>query len=260
MTISDFKKTVAIGEATRLRELYGVTHVQELDLADLALAMGIAIIEDQLDGADAWLIRKGAKGLIRVRQDIPEPGRKRFAVGHEIGHWVLHEKISQILACTSEELSETYRNSGPELEANYFSSELLMPEHLFTASISQTRPDAETIKELADRFMTTLTATAVRYMDVSRDYCALAVSRRGKLHWWRASAAFGTDLWLCSGSTLSSQTVAGGFFRGDALPKNPVQVTATAWADRCPDHAECFHEDVIPLPAYESALSLLWIE
>lgn len=260
MPISDFKKTIAIGEAARLRELYGVQQVTALNLDDLALAMGIAVIEDRLDGADAWLIRRGAKGLIRVRQEIPEVGRKRFAVGHEIGHWVLHEKISQFLACTTEDLAATYKNSDPELEANYFSSELLMPERLFAASITGIRPDAEAIKQLANEFQTTLTATAVRFVDVSHDYCALAVSRRGKLLWWRASNAFGSDLWLISGSTLSPQTATGAFFRGDALPTGPVEVAAGAWADRCPSHAEYFHEDVIPLPAYESTLSLLWLE
>ena len=92
---------------------------------------------------------KRCQGLIRVRQDIPEVGRKRFAVGHEIGHWILHEKISQFLACTTEDLAATYKNSDPELEANYFSSELLMPERLFAASIAGIRPDAEAIKQLA---------------------------------------------------------------------------------------------------------------
>ena len=260
MTLSDFQETVSAGEATRLRELYGLTEVKAIDLRDLALAMNIVVIEDRLDGADAWLLRKGNKGLIRVKKDIPEAGRKRFAVGHEIGHWILHEKISQFLACTSDDLSETYRNSDPELEASRFSSELLMPTSLFSTAMSGTRPTADTIKELANQFQTTLTATAVRYVDLSLDYCALAVSMRGKLRWWRASSAFGSELWLQAGSALSPRTVASTFFSGGRLPSGPVEVDAAAWAERAPHHADFFYEDVLALPTYESTLSLLWLD
>lgn len=75
------------------------------------MALGVLILEGPLDSADARLIRRGAHGLIRVKQDIPESGRKRFAIAHELGHWLLHRNLSQVLACTSEDMVAKYKAS-----------------------------------------------------------------------------------------------------------------------------------------------------
>src|SRR5262245_59118721 len=112
--------------AAKLWARYGFATPDDLVLEDLAFALGVVVLEGRLDSADARLIRRGQKGLIRVKEDIPEPGRKRFAVAHEIGHWELHQAVSQVLSCTSEDMVAQYKASPPEIEANYFAAELLM--------------------------------------------------------------------------------------------------------------------------------------
>ena len=32
------------------------------------------------------------------------PFRRRFAIAHELGHWFLHEKESQVFVCTAERM------------------------------------------------------------------------------------------------------------------------------------------------------------
>ena len=95
-------------EATRLWNLYGFETSADLVLEDLALAMGVVVLDGNLQAADAWLVRKGDKGIIRVRNTIPESGRRRFAVAHELGHWSLHKSLSQLLSCTSEDMLARY--------------------------------------------------------------------------------------------------------------------------------------------------------
>src|SRR5579884_4050918 len=124
-------KVLAHAEANGIWSLYGFSSPQDLVLEDLALAMGVLVMDGPLQGADARLLRKGTKGLIRVKDTIPESGRRRFAISHELGHWLLHKNVSQVLACTSEDMVAQYKASDPEIEANYFAAALLMPETLF---------------------------------------------------------------------------------------------------------------------------------
>jgi Zn-dependent peptidase ImmA (M78 family) len=186
------------GQANGIWTPYGLASPKDLVLEDLALAMGVLVIEDRLDGADARLLRRGSKGIIRVKATIPENGRKRFAVAHELGHWVLHESLSQIVACTSDDMLEQYKASVPEIEANYFASALSMPEFLFRPKIRGTRHSIDLIKALADEFGTSLTATFIRYVELADDYCAVVSSEGGRVRWWRARHCFTNGIRLHS--------------------------------------------------------------
>lgn len=253
-------KVLPAAEAARLWRLYGFAAPSDLVLEDLALALGVVVLEGRLDSADARLIRKGQQGLIRVKEDIPELGRKRFAIAHELGHWLLHKNVSQVLACTSEDMVAKYKASAPEVEANYFAAELLMPEKLFAPRIRKARPSLQLLKELATDFETTLTATAIRYVEVSDDYCAVVVSERGKVRWWRGSAVFEELCWIEPGSLLSRDCVAGAIFSGEAPPSGPQEVDASAWVEN-PGKLEddTLFEEAFLVERYGQIISLLWL-
>ena len=59
--------------------------------------LGAYVRERQLEGCEAKLVRKGSMGIICVNETIPEEGRKRFAIAHEIGHFILHPGTQLIL-------------------------------------------------------------------------------------------------------------------------------------------------------------------
>jgi hypothetical protein len=112
MTERKASKVIAAGAAAQIWKLYGFMSPSDLVLEDLALARGVIVIEDTLDRAEARLVRRGNQGLIRVNRNIPERGRKRFAMAHELGHWMLHEKESQISACTEQHMVLKYGSSA----------------------------------------------------------------------------------------------------------------------------------------------------
>ena len=64
----------------------------------------VLVREGALSGSEAYLIRKGNKGIIRVRKDIPEAGRKRFAIAHELGHWEMHSEETQLKFCSEDDI------------------------------------------------------------------------------------------------------------------------------------------------------------
>lgn len=227
----------------------------------MQVASPIAVLDDELDSCAARLIRKGNKGVIRLSTSIREPGRRRFALSHEVGHSLLHERISQLLACTEEDVQQNYKNSAAEIEASVFAANLLMPEHLFKPRCHGVFPERTLVEQLANEFMTSMTATAARAIELSDDYCLLVVSEKGRIKWWRASPAFeGKDLWVETRTELPHDSVAAGVLRGEPVPRRPEKLDLSAWLGEVPGvYSEMIVEDVIPLTQYGQVLSLLWL-
>jgi hypothetical protein len=247
---------IPAAKAAHIWRLYGFNSPSDLILEDLALAMGVIVVEGRLDSAEARLLRKGTRGLIRVRENVPEVGRKRFAIAHEIGHWLLHSASSQILACTSEDMVAKYKASAPEIEANYFAAELLMPEKLFAPLIRGVRPSTVLIKDLASQFTTTLTACATRVADLADDYFAVVFSERGRIRWWRGSKSFEEQFWIEAGTLLAQESLAARFFRDGTVPAGPHRINSLAWLEQAA-HVEVVFEEVIAMPNYGQVISLI---
>ena len=232
MKKSNYRITMAERKAEWLWRLYGLTKPEELILEDLAFARNVIVTEGVLDKMEARLLRRGDKGLIRVRKDIFYPGQKRFAIAHELGHWELHKKVSQFFACTSADLVASYKTSPQEGEANIFAAGLLMPSGLFLAHTKKKDFNFETISELTEIFNTSLTSTARRYAYLSNDYCAVVCSESEKIKWWRGSDDFESAFWISPRMQLSVNTVAGGLFKNKSRSVNSEEVDIDAWCDK----------------------------
>lgn len=61
------------------------------------------------------------------------PGRRRFTIGHELGHWVMHAPGAGGIFCRSQTVQPelpAFDVPPIEEEAQVFSAAMLMPEHL----------------------------------------------------------------------------------------------------------------------------------
>lgn len=84
---------------------------------------------------------KNASGFLLPEHKIifvnktESPGRKRFTIAHEIGHFVLKHNNTNIFEYSTNALQRNNLSSKgqdpQEIEANAFAAELLMPENLF---------------------------------------------------------------------------------------------------------------------------------
>lgn len=258
MKNNSFKDTVAEREAEWLWKLYGLTKPDELILEDIAFAQGIIVTEGPLEKMEARLVRMGNKGLIRISHDISNSGQKRFAIAHELGHWQLHEKISQFFACTSDDMVASYKTSAQEGEANIFAASLLMPSNLFVDQTNNKEFSFETIGNLAEYFTTSLTATAIRYVNLSDDYCAIVCSEAGKIRWWRGSDCFESKFWITPGTTLSKNTIAGSFFCNSHQSQGPEKIDIDAWCDKGSySESDTFIEESKYFERYDQVITLL---
>jgi Zn-dependent peptidase ImmA (M78 family) len=193
------------GVAFKLSREYGFAHPRDIRLEDIAMDRGALVIVGGITGCEGRLVRKGKKGIIRVSNTIPEVGRQRFAIAHELGHWELHDS-TQWFVCSAADLRD-YERSAIETEANTFASELLMPTRLVRHRCEKAIPRLQLIQALAEDFNVSLTAAAIRFIRESRHECVLVSSRSREILWWvRKTDRFG--VWFGSKQPIDQQSLA----------------------------------------------------
>lgn len=229
----------------------------EIHIRDIAMERGAFVKEKILEGSEARLLRNGNLGIITIDSRIQEEGRKRFAIAHELGHFELHTS-SQLIFCAEKDMYVWNDESKTqEIEANEFASSILMPKDIFKQHLQIGQPNIDAIKNLAIKFRTTLTATALRYVQLSLEPCAIVISKNLVIKWYRKSPSF--EFHVKVNEKLSPDTYAFDFYDGCDLPRTPKKVSASAWlAGELDDESEIF-EHSLALTNYNVVLSLLWI-
>ena len=96
------------------------------------------------------------------------PPRRRFTIGHELGHWVMHRSGQQALFCrrTSVDERAVVPARDIEEEASAFSAALLMPQWLFVREHARCDGD---VGELGRTFGTSAAATGRRVVALFGD-------------------------------------------------------------------------------------------
>lgn len=231
----------------------------DISIEDIAWVRGVLVIENGLRGAEARLVyTPGVEPvIIRVNATTREPGKKRFAIAHELGHLELKHNPGAVTECAEKHFLLWYKGQNEkEVEANVFAAELLMPEELFRARLEKTLPSIELIESLAADFRTTLTATAIRYIDLCEERCALVFSTDGKIVWIRRSSEF--RHWVEPKHALSPHTHASDFFSKGCVSEKMETVRLDAWVENASER-DTIKEQSRTLPFYNSVLTLLWI-
>jgi Zn-dependent peptidase ImmA (M78 family) len=252
-------ETRARAAAGRIVEELMIPDPENLDVCAIAYLRGVLVEESRLEGAQGRLVIRGDRAKVRVNSSIPEEGKKRFVVAHEIGHFELHRQETNLFTC-KDEYFDLWRNQNPaaEREANLFASELLMPKRMFTEAASGMEPDLDSVKLLTQRFGTSLTATGLRFLDCTVEPCAIVCSQNGLVQWWKGTNAFGRR--ISCGQRLSENTYALDFFKGGSLPAERQEVLANAWfPDSRLRQGATIQEHSLGMPNYGSVLTFLWI-
>ena len=181
-------------QASLITRHFGFFCPKEIVLEDIAYDQGIKVESRRLNRVEALLLRKGPKGIIYVSNHAPSLGRRRFAIAHELGHWYCHQNLSQAWLCTADDI-HGYRGSNTELEANAFAAELLMPKTMIAPRIVKRELGVALICNIAEEFETTLTATAIRIVEESKDDCCVLFSDGHSVRWCKKSST-ASDIWL----------------------------------------------------------------
>ena len=246
--------------AIELLQDVSVAEPGEIDLPLLAWRAGrLRIEEGSLTNALGRLVRGTDGGTIRVSASIRHSGRRRFTIGHEIGHGVLHAPGTPWDG--HRELS-TWGDSSIEAEANGFAAELLMPGFLFTPRIVGCRPELSAIDGLAEEFGTSNLASARQFVEYTLEPLALVICTQQNDDWkcwFQRSTSFVHRLKL---SRPHSYTAAGEIIDGKAGSTDGlVEIPADAWLENVvKDSRSCIMEDSRFIPALRMIVTLLWVD
>lgn len=228
----------------------------EIDLETIAWQVGQLQVEyGELDTAEGRLVAGNNGGFIRVRDGIRPLGRRRFVIGHELGHFCLHKLPSAL--DTFAQLTD-WTSGSREMEANIFAGELLMPDFLFAPRITKRSPSLGFLDALAEEFSTSSLATAVQFIHYTREPCALIVIKKGKIAWLRKSEAF--EFWIRD--ELHPYSAASEIVRGKSTDTGKmVSVPALAWLSEFEGNDKAdIKEDAREVHGYEMIVSLLWVD
>lgn len=159
-----------------------------IPLEEIADAAGIFEIRYQpLKNFEGSLIANDVKsdGIILINSNTRHH-RKRFTLGHELGHFLL-PRHGHSMTCTKQDLNarenaklDNYNRI--ESEANQFSAELLMPNSLCKKQKEfNSYPSIVGITNIAEHFDVSFQASAIRFADIHDCPIALIISKNNRV-------------------------------------------------------------------------------
>ena len=114
-------------QARRLHRRFGVESQQHVDVYAFANRLNVQLVDAPLEGALAQLIVNRGSARILLSSQLRDPTRRRIAIAHELGHYVLsHPSATVGELCEPGQPQAAAFGRDYENEAHSFALELLM--------------------------------------------------------------------------------------------------------------------------------------
>ena len=141
-----------------------------VDIASVAKAMGATkVAEADIPAAGMLVPENGTyRILVNRKHDIT---RQRFSCAHELAHMLLSPKHNGAMR-----LPPVPSGNDLERKCEAMAALLLMPDPAFSRFANGEKPGIRTITKLAQLFLTSIQATALRFVDVVKEPCVLIIS------------------------------------------------------------------------------------
>lgn len=227
------------------------------------------LASDSIDVQESWCSDPGyCACLVQVGSGIPpgvllaagqSRGRRRFSIAHELGHLYIPTHSKRPRGWCSANAMAVKDGAGDRLEseANDFAAELLMPQHLIAKDAALLSPSFASITKLAsaDHYDVSVTAAAVRYVDVTRSACALVCSQDGVIRWVLKSESFVYRIpWR--DDRLPKMSLA----TSELVVQEPQELAPHVWLELAQRRPVELFESTHRIPSQRQTLSLVWVE
>lgn len=167
-------------------------------------------------GYAGMLLHRGNQFAIFYSTRIASEGFQRFTIAHELGHYFIEGHPEAVLDANGIHKSREpfSSNDSYERQADSFAAGLLMPSWLCQQVARRHDDGLDPIIAIADACNTSLMASAIRYVELSKDKVAILVSQNGKILFSSASPAM----------------LRAGFFvkSGTPIPANSLSATCSS--------------------------------
>lgn len=200
------------------------------------------------------------KWAIVYNNQVRVPGRLRFTLAHELGHYLLHRQMQDTFHCSQGDMLDWHSEERKiESDADIFASYLLMPMDDFRRQLTATTVDLDALGHCADRYGVSLTAATLKWLEFTEQRAVLVVSRDGYIDWARSSESA-----LKSGAFFKTRNVVRPIPNdslaarqdGQTCEKAGINLDARVWFPREPQGMP-LREMKIVSDQYDQTLSLL---
>lgn len=236
---------------------------------EIALVLDIERVQElETDGFEGGLVMFSDKssGIILVNKRSPRQ-RRRFTVGHELGHFLNPWHVpatSEGFRCTASDMrkfSSPPRNDSAEqmeVEANRFAAGLLMPDAQFRKDLRQLGgPEIQHILTLADKYDTSKEATARKYVALHDEPCAIVFSKNGKIMYGLRGEAF-PYLDVHQGQLLPKQSSSASSKLGEGTISDWEEIRSYVWLSNSRSVSSLAEQTLAQRDGYR--MSLLYAE
>jgi hypothetical protein len=212
---------------------FGIISPQDLDIDAIARVLGATVRYEPLLGCEARIVGTDTRAIICINS-TSHPARQRFSLAHELAHWHFDRYRGLLICATTDiEKGDDPKRRLVERQADRVASHLLMPRFLVEPVIG--RPSTltfETVRIVGATFKTSMTASAIRLVDMNL-LPAVLVCHNNSFRSWFVRARDVPEYWFprskCSGGADAGR----------------MRVPAANWFD-CPeaDDAELVQESL----------------
>ena len=263
------KNNKGAARAKELLEEIGAEELKNISLEMVATYLGITVLEESMNNADGRIVRGKTKTLVKINKDIPYPEKKRFVLAHEIGHFLLHDRL-EIHGDTDNTLNWFQHTEArairgdQEAEANDFAAELLMPEAAFRKQCYRIPFSQNLIKNLSVHFNTSLTSVIYRCYSLNIHPLFIASMHNGKVLYYLKSHDL--HVWVKNLTKLAppEDSIAMEYIEAnyDFIYKDSEktqQIEKSTWFELGKyDKDYPFYEYCIPVKTHKTVLSVVW--
>lgn len=179
----DLRRKLIIQQAEKVLRDEGL---EDLGVDPIALAERHDILvqakPDTAPGVSGMLMHVNTTFGILYATHIANEGFQRFSIAHELGHYFLEGHPEHLFAGGAQMHTSKagFASADPfEREADYFASGLLMPSSPFERALRREQEGLGAVLSLAGQCRCSLSATAIRYADLTSDPAAVVISQGG---------------------------------------------------------------------------------
>lgn len=251
--------------AQKLMSECGIDDPTEIPLDIIVFGRGATLVEKSLKNSEGRIVFGADSAIITINSDIEYTGKKRFVTAHELGHYEMHRNVITVHNDTDATL-EFFKNGNQETEANEFASELLMPEHLFKKECGSKKFSPDLLRQLSERFQTSITSVAYKYFELGSHPICLFYSHKNKVMYWKRPENYPHFINDRTKLTPPDDSVASEFFdKGKIYSKEHSKqpIWKSTWFELKHwenDNDYKFYEYCIITPKYNTVLSIVWEE
>jgi Zn-dependent peptidase ImmA (M78 family) len=207
----------------------GITEPKEIDLEAIAWSRGALVEYRPLDRCDATIVGNSRRAVIAVNSRT-SPERRRFSIGHELGHW--HHHRGRLLFCGDKDVENPAADAlNPERHADAFASNLILPNYLLKPRLRKIkRVTLAAVREIGEEYAASLTATLIKIVQSNQFPLVIICHTKKKRRWFKRADM--VPAWWYPLEQLDRATFAADMlFNGAAEQVWPRKIGADAWFD-----------------------------